>query len=252
MAAHIWGQIGVKTYHFMSNIIGKIAIVLIVLIAFIDGILVAQHFSEETEQTDAEEAIVNIEDVFTDDSRTGEHSFSSELHEVPFTTQAIHGWVSPWDQYAEEACMYMAWLWISGQEIGDAGEIADDLLAMGTWENRNLGTSGDTSPAETIQIMTAYYSHLKSFLLDNPDLDRLKTELENGSIVALTINGQFLDSEYYGDPAPEHHMVLIVGFDQEQQSFIVNDPGTVHGAQIYYPYEKVLGAISDSAIVIYN
>jgi hypothetical protein len=231
----------------MTNPITKLAIILIVLVAFVDGMLVAKHFLEDTDPAAATDPVI-IQDVFT--PKTSESINIYSLQEAPFTTQAIHGWVSPWDQYAEEACIYMAMQWVRGEDITDPSKTADDLLAMGVWENNAISGSGDTPAALTMQILTSYYSHTETHLIDEPTTENLKEELKEGNLIALTINGQLLESPYYGNPAPEHHMLLLIGFDETEQSFIVNDPGTSHGEQIYYSYEKTLASIKDSAIVI--
>ena len=232
----------------MTNPITKLAIIIIVLVAFVDGMLVAKHFLEDTDPATATDPVI-LEDIFNT-TKTGESDNIYSLEEVPFTTQAIHGWVSPWDQYAEEACIYMAMQWVRMEEINDPSKTADDLLDIGVWETNALGSSGDTPAALTMQILTSYYSHTKTYLIDEPTAENLKDELKDGNLIALTINGQLLESPYYGDPAPEHHMLLLIGFDETEQSFIVNDPGTSRGEQIYYSYEKTLASIKDSAIVI--
>ncbi len=231
----------------MNTFVTKLAVLLIVIVAFVDGILVAKHFAEEGEEAVAIEAPI-IEDVFTG-TKTAENT-DLLTHDVPFTTQAILGWGSPWDRYAEETCVYMAMKWVQGQTIDSANQTATDLLAIGTWENQNFGQSGDTTATETLQIITSYYSHLNAYLLSQATTDEIKNLIHSGHLILLTINGQALESPYYGNPAPSHHAILLTGYDETQNSFIANDPGTSHGEQIYCSYEKILASIQDSLIVI--
>ena len=72
----------------------------------------------------------------------------------------------------------------------------------------------------------------------------LKGELANGNGIIIPVNGRILDNPYYGDPAPEYHMIVLIGYDESSRTFIANDPGTIRGEQLEFYYENVLKAIS--------
>ena len=139
----------------------------------------------------------------------------------------------------------MAMAWVHGSEFGDFRQRSNDLITIGEWENANIGGSGDTSAIQTLQIITGYYLWDWAYLSLDPSIEYLINEIENGHVIILPINGQILDSPYYGNPAPEHHNLLIVGVDTDKQVFIVHDPGTIRGQNLEISYEKILESNQD-------
>ena len=244
----------------MKNIPGKFWLSLFIFIAVVDGILIAESLlSGEQEEVlyDAvlEEEIAEIADEILEApiEEPEEPAAPAEpaqpetriIHDVPFTTQAPYKWISPWTEYAEEACVYMAMAWVRGSELGDFRKRSNDLVTIGEWENENIGGSGDTTVIQTLQILTGYYLWERAYLSLDPSVEYMVNEIENGHVIILPINGQILDSPYYSDPAPAHHNLLIVGVDKETQVFIVHDPGTIRGANLEISYEKILESNQD-------
>lgn len=247
----------------MQEFITKLIAPVIIIIAIVDGFLIARHYIDLGDQqqvdttvdsqiedqttTTTEEAPV-IEDVFEEPKEP--EDTSKVTLDVPFTTQAMQGWGSPWDKYGEEACAYMAMQWIRGEDAGTAAERTDTLLAMGQWEVSQFGSSGDTSASQTAQIFTDYYKYSDIYLTSDLNAEDMMDLLHTGNVILLTINGQLIGSPYYTDPAPTHHTILLVGYDEDAGTFIVNDPGTSRGKQVEYSREKTMEAISDLVIVI--
>lgn len=235
---------------------------MIVLVAFVDGILVAKHYAEEPEVAESKESMelseifkgffVGREDTVEEESAAEPKEIDEEpiientivLQEVPFTTQAPIRWENPYFYYAEEAAVYMAMKWVRGEEMPGFGEVAEDLYAIGRWENGQLGTSKNTSISQTAEIFTGHYGYYGIHVTYNLDELSLKGELANGNVIIIPVNGQVLDNPYYGDPAPEYHMIILLGYDESGRTFIANDPGTSRGEQIEFYYENVLDAIS--------
>jgi hypothetical protein len=230
----------------------KLAILAVVIIAFIDGILVAERFYKDSPTTVANEAEL-LEDVFDDIyEETSEDSLVPleemtveviEVRSVPFTTQAPLGeWSSaPWNGFAEEASMLMAMQWVRGESTITPTQAVESLRAVGEWERALFGTNGDTSLLQVLQTFEGYYGHDAVYLSTN--LEMIEEALDNGKLVLAPINGQILDSPYYGDPAPEHHMILITSY--EDDVFIAHDPGTSQGRNIAYDKQKILESIQD-------
>lgn len=235
-----------------EKLLSKLGVVLVVLFAFVDGILVAGEFDKKS-NTDAAEPLM-LEDVFEIHSaeeapeveEVEEVEEEPEVKTIPFTSQAPHGdWKEPWSDYAEEAVVYMAIKWVNGEEMGSARERASDLMAIGEWEAERFGNSVDTPIIQVLEILTDYFGHSKARLLYDVTENDLLTILDREHLAILPVNGRLLDSPNYGDPAPKHHNLLLIGYVPETREFIVHDPGTRRGESYHFPFEKILGAIQD-------
>ena len=68
--------------------------------------------------------------------------------------------------------------------------------------------------------------------------------LAAGNLVLLPAAGKLLGNPYYAQP-PLYHMVVVVGYDDEAEEFIVHDPGTRRGKNFRYKYDTLWNAVHD-------
>lgn len=226
--------------------INKITFIVIVLIAFIDGGLVASQFSEHTPQSTASEA-VKLEDIFEQKNSSAMAETVTEIapiiQNVPFTSQAPYGvWDKPWDNYAEEACALMAAKWAKSEEISTANETANELLAIGEWEGQQFGTSKNTDSLQNLRILKEFLG-LQAELFYDITRESLISALDQGKIIIIPVNGQTLANPHYGEPGPQFHTILVYAYDGE--TFLANDPGTAKGEAYIYDIQKILDSIQD-------
>ena len=211
----------------------------IVLIAFVDGILVAQQFQIEGEASSVSAVI--LEDIF-------EQKNSSILEDTPiltknvaFVSQAPYGvWTDPWASFAEEASVYMAYLWVNSMGAQTREVNGQALLAARDWELTNLGTYKDTDLSQTFRLLTEYY-RLNGELSYDLTLETMRARLDEGKILIVPV--QNLENPHYGEPGPVFHMLVIYGYEGE--NFLTNDPGTVRGEAYAYEMQKILDSIQD-------
>lgn len=224
-----------------DSFLTKIAIVLVVIVAFIDGILVANHFHEKTESVEALE-VVELESLFELYEETEE--VPTEVMEVsqplpPFTSQAPAGdWKSPWSDFAEEAVMAMVTSWKEGKTELTREEAEDLMQQMALY----LDSSKLASLAQIQEVLESHFD-LSATILEAPSVEALTEALEAGSLVVVPVNGQILLNPHYGDPAPEQHMVLLYAVQGE--FFLAHDPGTRRGEATLYDKEKILESVQD-------
>lgn len=218
----------------------KFAYFLVVFVAFIDGILLAEEWQAEKNQPSGVRATY-LEDPFEQKSSSQQRT-ETPSSEIPFTTQAPYGWFTPWTEMAEETCAVMAEYWNRGEEIQSTKEVTDRMLAMKTWEESNLGTYKNTDNLQTLRLLTEF-SGLQAEISYDVGREDLLADLEHGRILLVPVNGQKLDNPYYTKPGPEHHMLLIYGYEAEE--FIAHDPGTLRGEGIHYSIQKILEALQD-------
>lgn len=228
----------------MNSFSNKALFVVIVLIAFVDGILVTQHFYEnQPVSTEADSAVI-LEDIFPSTSPETDSTVLPEVKSLPFTVQAPLGtWATPWSDYAEEACAWMAYKWATGEEIGGQYDVAEELNAIGAYETATFGSSKLTDIPQTLQILVEFFKLDQAYLSGDITIESLKAFLTDGNILILPVNGQILDNPNYGDPAPEHHMIVLYDFNETH--FLANDPGTKRGEAVEYDMQKILEAIQD-------
>lgn len=218
----------------------RLSSIFIVLVAFIDGILVAQHLQgkDEVEQVSA----IILEDKFEQktSSQNPEEALAETL-DVPFLVQAPLGlWDDPWGTFAEEACAYMAYLWVNDLTLESREVTAQALLAIKDWEEENLETYKDTTLNQTLQILRSFY-RLSAEISYEVTLETMMEHLDAGQILIIPVKN--LENPYYGEPGPVHHTLLIYGY--EESGFLVNDPGTVRGEAVVYDMQKILESIQD-------
>lgn len=227
----------------MKPLLVKILFFLVILIAIADGVLLARHFYDKPEPV-AEEIIVVEEEPkiieeepVLDEPEPEIEAVEQEWPSLNFTTQAPYGWFSPWTYYAEEASMIMALeTFNSPQEAGDA------ISSLASWMQSNIGNTRDNSIEELQRTVREYYQ-VEAYIMQDPSVVTLMTELDQGGLILLPIHGPSLENPNYGNPAPEHHVFLVYGYTSE--GFLTNDPGTVKGEAAVYDYEKILESIQD-------
>lgn len=242
-----------------SNLNNKALFLFIVLLAVLNGILVMEHWQNSKPVGTAEQAKI-MEDAFT--SRSGAVPSNTEntasapptstpsipapvAKFVPFTVQAPIGYWSeePWADYAEEACVYMAYKWGTRSDMPAKYDVAENLKAIGQWEIDRFGDSALTDLPQTLQMLTEALGYARATLSTDISEVSIKAVLDGGAIVILPVNGQLLDNPYYGDPAPKHHMLVV--YDYTEKGFFTNDPGTRRGEAFLYETEKMLESIQD-------
>lgn len=171
--------------------------------------------------------------------------FGANILNVPFTSQAPFGnWASPWQDFCEEASIVMAAHFVWGVPL--APSIADlEMQIIRQYEESVLGRSKDTSAAETAQVLRVLFGFKDVSVRDVHSPEDLKRELRGRRIVIVPVAGRPLQNPYFVPPGPRYHMVVVRGFDDEKDMFIVNDPGTRRGNGFSYPQERLFDAIHD-------
>ena len=174
---------------------------------------------------------------------------SNVLHQVPFTSQApLTQWGDPRFQDAcEEASIYMAVLWLQGDErvTVNAETATEDLLDLSKLSEDLFDTFVDTSAEDTLWLLKNEVPSVTARVIENPTVEDMKRVLAEGGLVITPLDGQVLINPYFTGPGPERHMVTVIGYDDETQEFIVNDPGTQRGAGFRYNYENFFIALRD-------
>lgn len=166
---------------------------------------------------------------------------------MPFTSQAPF---AEWGQAifqdaCEEASMVMAARFLSGQSLSKE-EARREIVALSKFEEKKIGHSVDTSVADTEKLFREYYGEdILSEVKYDISMEDMVHTLSLGAILIAPTNGRELRNPNFTSPGPEHHMLVVIGYDAETQVFIVHDPGTRKGAGYRYAANVLYDAIHD-------
>lgn len=197
--------------------------------------------SEETRQ------VLRIEDVKRAPiaaAHTVEFLPSRVMLDVPFSAQAPFGdWSSPYNEACEETSVAMAIAWARGEALTPA-RAREEILRLVDFEQYHFGYHEDTAIRETAKLITRHYRHEGVSVLYDIGRDDIRRALADGNIVIVPVAGAALPNPYFIVPPP-YHMLVVIGYDDDAQEFITNDPGTRNGEGLRYAYDVLEQAIHD-------
>ena len=168
---------------------------------------------------------------------------SSGILEVPFTTQApLVNWDALHEEACEEASLIMLKHYKKNTSI-DSPESADqEIINLVNWESNN-GFNVDVTLQQISDIAKKYYGMNSGRIITDVTIDNIKKEISAGHPVIIPAAGKILPNPNFRNGGPNYHMLVIIGYDQED--FITNDPGTRNGKNFRYKYNDLINAIHD-------
>lgn len=168
---------------------------------------------------------------------------------VPFVLQAPHSkWVQPYEDACEEAVMVMLDAWARGdtRDRIPADEADRRILKIVALEKEVLGYHRDTSVATMVQFINEY-APFGAYAVRNPSVEDIQAEIDAGRPVVIPVWGKILRkaNQYFSQPGPTYHTILITGYDDAKQQFITQEPGVGRGRNYRYSYRIVMDALAD-------
>lgn len=164
---------------------------------------------------------------------------------VPFTVQAPGAaWDDPVLQDGcEEASLLMAMAWLRSEALPGPDVVADAIHALAAFEKERFGYHEDISLSELTTVMREYFDHENIRILESVTMEDITAEIRNGNLVLAPAYGRALGNPHFTSPGPITHMLVLIGYDPESREFVVNDPGTVRGANYRYDETTLFDAI---------
>lgn len=166
---------------------------------------------------------------------------------VPFTLQAPQSkWVQPWADGCEEATIVM----LNHYYQGDAASkipVTTAMAEMNQWfslENKLFKQNKDTNADQTMRLINEF-TPWEAYKVFRPTLAAIKAEIDNKRPVIALVHGKALKNPNFRNGGPDYHMLVIRGYDDQRNEFIVNDPGFGKGLDFRYQYGKLLASLHD-------
>lgn len=162
--------------------------------------------------------------------------------QMPFSSQAPEGdWGEPWYNDCEEVSMVMVDSFYNNRILTPV--IAkQEILKMIDLKENAYGFSLDENADKIVDIINNLLNW-SARAVENPTIDQIKNEIDDGHPVILPADGRMLDNRYY--TSTEYHVFVISGYDDDKKMFIVQDGGTRHGHDYQYSYSIVMNAMHD-------
>ena len=167
------------------------------------------------------------------------------IKDVPFTPQApFANWDELHNEACEEASVLIARRYFDGERGGliDPVDADREIYEIVDWEKANLGKYLDTNAEEVLRILTEKYGR-KARLSTTVTVNSVKKEIAAGHLIIVPAAGQMLPNPYFRSPGPPYHMLVIVGYDDNE--FVTNDVGTRRGEGFRYKHDDLLNAVHD-------
>jgi len=75
--------------------------------------------------------------------------------------------------------------------------------------------------------------------------ENIKEEILRWRPVILPVSGKRLQNPYFSGGGPLYHMVLVIGYDNSDNTFVTHEPGTRYGREYRYDQDLLYDAIAD-------
>ena len=166
-------------------------------------------------------------------------------NKAPFVSQAPF---EIWDDLHEEACEEASLVIVNGflnniDEISKE-ETEKEIQSMINWQINKYGKHKDLNVNEIKDLFFNFYNRNLEISY-NINESFFKKILSSGNLIIIPVAGREIKNPYFKAPGPLYHVLVIIGYDDNQKEFITNDPGTRRGKEFRYPYTTIINSIHD-------
>lgn len=163
---------------------------------------------------------------------------------ISFTSQAPEGdWSEPWYNDCEEVSIVMVDSFYNKKTLTPSVAKNEILRIIGIKE-KEFGPSLEEDADEMVSLINNYLnSNWKAQIAENPTIEQMKKEIDNGHPIIMPVDGRKLNNRYY--TTTHYHVFAISGYDDGKKMFIAQDPGTYRGHDYQYSYAVIENAMHD-------
>jgi peptidase C39-like protein len=170
---------------------------------------------------------------------------NKHLIKTEFIEQAPEkNWDQPWQDACEEASLLIVDFYYQNKTT-TLGISKNSILDMIKFEETQNFTKDMTN--DQMAIVGEQYLNYQSKIIDNPTVKQIKKYLIQNIPVIITANGKTLykENKHFNSGGPYYHSLVILGYDDSKNQFIVHDVGTKFGAYFHYSYSLLMESIHD-------
>lgn len=157
-------------------------------------------------------------------------------------------WVNPWSNACEESAIVMVeeYYLNRGEVIMPKQEVKTKLPPLFAWENKVFGSNADTDSKRTNRIINEYSSY-EGIIKENPTLEEIKAELAAGHPIISFHYGYDLKNPHhrFRRGGSSYHVIVLTGYDDVKQEFMVNDSELSDALDYRYPYAIIMDSLHD-------
>ena len=166
---------------------------------------------------------------------------------VPYVSEVPDGqWIAPWKNACEEAAIIAVEQFYLGSTSLSKLRSKELMRPLFSWQDREFGSNKDTDAERTARIINEY-SSFNASVERSPTLDQIKAELRAGHPAISLHYGFGLKNPRlrFRAQGSSFHMLVLSGFDDANQEFIVEDSGDYRGLDARYSYATILSTLHD-------
>jgi len=232
----------------MEHFVKKIILFFLVLIFFIFIIFLLFPKKIENKVTQTIDKIQEVKETITlKPTKILESGLPNKyLIKAAFVQQSPEkNWDEPWQDACEEASLLTVDYFYKNISSITVEENRDAILEMIEFENTQNFTSDMNISQMT--IVAQNYLNYQTKIINNPTVDDIKKYISQNIPIIVPASGKILyqENKHFNSGGPYYHNLIILGYDNDKQQFIVHDVGTKAGAYFKYSYDLLTESIHD-------
>ena len=169
--------------------------------------------------------------------------------DVPFISEAPQKiWSGPWINACEEASVAMVDNFYLGQNKVTPKNATALMNKLFAWQNKLFKSNANSNAARTLQMIDANNMSFKGEIIREPTIDQIKDELRAGRpVISLHYGFDLKNTDLiFRRGGSAYHMIVIKGFDENMEDFIVQDNGShKNGIDFHYSYDILMSSLHD-------
>ncbi|MCX6781981.1 MAG: C39 family peptidase [Candidatus Magasanikbacteria bacterium] len=166
---------------------------------------------------------------------------------VPFIIEIPDGtWTGPWKNACEEATMSMVDQYYQGVAKVSRQDSKKLMLPLFAYQDSVWGSNSDSNASRTVKIIEAnldFTATIKRY----PTVEEIKNELRNSRpVISFHYAKNLKNPDHrFRVNGSYYHVMVISGFDEAKQEFIVEDGGAENGLDYRYGYDMIMNTLAD-------
>jgi hypothetical protein len=169
--------------------------------------------------------------------------------EVPFISEAPQKiWSGAWLNGCEEASVAMVDNFYIGKNKVTPKDAAALMNKLFAWQNKIYKSNANSNATRTVEMILKNNLSFKTRIVRDPTLEQIKNELRAKRPVISLHYGLNLKNPdlVFRRNGSAYHMIVIKGFDDNTQEFIVHDNGShKNGVDFRYKYDILMSSLRD-------